>query len=146
MAGARTTTQRPDAQHKSKIESTPKTNESETPPVSIPSTGTGKRSARVEAASSAAKPTRGVVLCGVTANEIAPAQATARPAAQTGTMTARTRAGGGTRFFMARLPVKGVGEVCGQATERDQDKREDGDEGDESRAPVQQLQPPQSRC
>jgi len=102
MAGARQTTNRPAAQPKSTIEATPKTKDSETPPVSIPSTGTGKRSARVEAVSSAAKPTRVVVLCGVTAKEIAPAHATPRPAAQTGAMTARTRVGGRTRFFIAR--------------------------------------------
>jgi hypothetical protein len=59
----------------------------------------------------------------VTANEIAPAHATAKPAAQTGAMTARTRVGGRTRVFIARLPVKVVGELFGQATERDQDER-----------------------
>src|SRR6476619_318850 len=146
MAGARQTTNSPAAQPNSTIDATPKTKESDTPPVSIPSTGTGKRSARVEAASSAARPTRVVVLCGVTANESTAAHATPKPAAQTGAMTARTRVGGRTRLVMARLPVQVVGELFGQATERDQDEREDGDEGDESWAPVQHLQPPQDAC
>ena len=97
IKGARQTTNRPAAQPKRTIEATPKTNESETPPVSIPSTGTGKLSASVEAASSAASPTSVVVLCGVTANESAAAQATPKPATHTGTMTARTRVGGKTR-------------------------------------------------
>src|SRR5689334_11200769 len=126
MAGARQTTNRPAAQPKRTIEATPKTNESETPPVSIPSTGTGKLSARVEAASRAAIPTSVVVLCGVTANESAAAQATPKPAAQTGAMTARTRAGGRTRCVMTRLPVQVVGGLDSQATEREQDEREDG--------------------
>src|SRR3954470_19978871 len=146
MAGARQTTSRPAAQPKSTIEATPKTNESETPPVSIPSTGTGKRSARVEALSSAASPTIVVVLCGVTANEAAAANATLKPARQTGAMTARTRVGGKTRCVITRLPVEVVGELFGQATERDQDQRKDGDQGDNSRAPVQQRQPPQDAC
>src|SRR5436305_10255933 len=145
IAGARQTTNSPAAQPKSTIEATPKTNESETPPVSIPSTGTGKRSARVEAASSARRPTSVVVLCGVTAKDTAPAHATPRPAAQTGTMTARTRAGGRTRCVMARLPVEVVGELDAEAGERNQDERENGGQSDESWLPVEQRQPPQGR-
>src|ERR1700745_1397938 len=110
------TTISPAAQPKSTIEATPKTNESETPPVSIPSTGTGKRSARVEALSSAASPSRVAVWCGVTANEIAAAHATPTPAIQTGTMTARTRVGGRTRRVITRLPVGVGGGLFGQAT------------------------------
>jgi hypothetical protein len=44
---------------------------------------------------------------------------------------------------MTRLPVQVVGELDSEATECDQDEHKDGGQGDESRAPVQQLQPPQ---
>src|ERR1700745_1719803 len=102
------TTISPAAQPKSTIEATPKTNESDTPPVSTPSTGTGKRSARVEAASSAARPMSVVVLCGGTANEAAAAHATPRPATHTGTRTASNRGGGKARRVMQALPVQVV--------------------------------------
>src|SRR5215210_5032321 len=97
IAGATKTTIRPAAQPKRTIEATPNTNESETPPVSTPSTGTGKRSASVEALTSAAIPSSVAVLCCETANEAAAAQATPSPAAQTGTKTARSRGGGSSR-------------------------------------------------
>jgi hypothetical protein len=100
MHGATKTTSSPAAQPKRTIEATPKTNESETPR-STPSTGTGKRSASVEAVSSAAMPRSVVVLCGTTANDAAAAQATPRPATQTGRRTARTRGGGRARRFTA---------------------------------------------
>src|SRR4029453_5194991 len=45
IAGARKTTSKPAAQPNRTIDATPKTNESDTPPVSTPSTGTGKRAA-----------------------------------------------------------------------------------------------------
>src|SRR5262245_65568341 len=108
IAGARNTTSKPAAQPKRTIDATPKTNESDTPPVSTPSTGTGKRSARVEAASSAARPTSVVVLCGVTANEAAAAQATPRPATHTGRRTASNRGGGKARRGVQALPEQVV--------------------------------------
>ena len=97
IAGARKTTISPAAQPKRTIDATPKTNESETPPVSTPSTGTGNRSASVEALSNAASPSSVAALCGVIANETAAAHATPSPAAHTGTRTARSRGGGKAR-------------------------------------------------
>src|SRR5512133_1077260 len=123
IAGARKTTRRPAAQPKRTIEATPKTNESETPPVSTPSTGTGKRSARVEASRSAARPSSVAVLCGVTAKDTTAAQVTPRPAAQTGTSTARSRDGGKTRRVMSRLPVQVVVDLDAEAAKREENER-----------------------
>src|SRR5919197_4591219 len=142
IAGATKTTRRPAAQPKRTIEATPNTKESETPPVSTSSTGTGKRSARVEALRSAASPSSVVALCGVTANDPAAAHATPSPATQTGTRTARSRGGGRTRRVTTRLPVEVVSLVDPQAAECNQDEREGGGKGDETRTPVQQRQPP----
>src|SRR4029450_12210885 len=135
IAGARKTTRRPAAQPKRTIEATPKTNESETPPVSTPSTGTGKRSARVEARRSAARPSSVVVLCGVTAKDTTAAQVTPRPAAQTGRRTARSRGGGKTRRVMSRLPVRFVvlAALDAEPAERDEHERQNDGDGDESR-------------
>src|SRR5215218_685335 len=141
-AGARKTTSRPAAQPKRTIEATPKTNESETPPVSTPSTGTGKRSASVEARSSAARPSSVVVLCGVTAKDTTAAEVTPRPAAHTGTSTARSRGGGKTRRVMSRLPVQVVVDLDAEAAERDENERENGGDDNESRLPVQHVKPP----
>src|SRR5262245_10820529 len=147
MAGARKTTSRPAAQPKRTIEATPKTNDSETPPVSTPSTGTGNRSASVEARSSAARPSSVVVLCGVTAKDTTAAQVTPRPAAQTGRRTARSRGGGKTRRVMSRLPVQVVGlyDLDAEAAERDEHERQNDSDCDESRLPVQHLKPPPGR-
>src|SRR5215217_2080514 len=139
-AGARKTTSRPAAQPKRTIEATPNTNESETPPVSTPSTGTGKRSASVEARSSAARPSSVVVLCGVPAKDTTAAAVTPRPAAQTGTSTASSRGGGKTRRVMSRLPVQVVVDLDAEAAERDEHERENGGGGNESRLPVQQCE------
>ena len=76
--------------------------ESETPPVSTPSTGTGKRSASVEALRSAASPSSVARLVRRDANETAAAHATPRPATHTGTRTARSRGGGKARRVTLR--------------------------------------------
>src|ERR671928_392614 len=143
IPGASTTTSSPAAQPKSTIAATPNTNESETPPVSIPSTGTGNRSASAEAETRAARPRTVAVSCCVVANDAAAARETPRPAAQTGTMTARSRVGGKTRCVTARLPVE-VGQVLdSQLAEHHRDQCEDGGQGDEAWSPVQHVNPPQ---
>src|SRR5215217_4867528 len=119
-AGARKTTSRPAAQPKRTIEATPKTNESETPPVSTPSTGTGNRSAKVEALTSAAMPSSVAAWCGVVAKATAAAHVTPSPPMQTGARTTSSRGGGKTRRVMSRLPVQVVGELVAEAGERDE--------------------------
>src|SRR5689334_6984754 len=141
-AGASATTSTPAAQPKRTIEATPKTNESDTPPASIPSTGTGKRSASVDAPSSAARPISVVVLCGVTAKDARAARVTARPAAQTGTITARSRVGGETREGMAPLPVEVVTDLDAETGQHDRDEHDDGDQSDEPWLPVEHVVPP----
>ena len=58
IAGAAKATRTPASQPNKTSALAPKTNESETPPLSTPSTGTGKRLASVEAASSAVTPSK----------------------------------------------------------------------------------------
>src|SRR5215831_12735126 len=141
-AGATTTTSRPAAQPNKTIEATPKTNDSETPGGPTPSTGTGKRSASVDAIMSAATPRMVVVLCGVIAKETIAAHVTARPARQTGMTTASRRGGGKARCLTAPLPVQvqPVLEAC--AEQCDQKQRDNGGKGNEARTPLQHLQPP----
>ena len=114
------------------------------PPASTPSTGTGKRSAKIEAARRAASPIRVVVLCCERANETAPASVTAMPAAQTGARTARSL-GGGSLCSTAPLPVQVKHEVLAvTADDGDHKKREDCDERKEALAPLQHREPPQN--
>src|SRR5690242_4187050 len=141
-AGASTTTSRPAAQPKRTIEATPKTNDSETPGGPTPSTGTGKRSARVEAVTRAANPRMVVVLCGVIANDAIAAHVTPRPGRQTGNTTANRRGGGRAGRLTAPLPVQvqPVLEAC--AEKRDEQERDHGGKGNEARTPLQHFQPP----
>src|SRR5215813_8741656 len=143
-AGARATTITPAAQPKRTIEATPKTKDSETPPTSMPSTGTGKRSARVDAASRAAMPMTVVVLCGVTAKDAIAPTVTPRPATQTGTMTASSRVGGRTRCDMVPvpLPVEVVGELDAETGKRDQNERQNCGQGHEPWLPVEHVNLP----
>ena len=70
-----------------------KTKPSETPPVSIPSSGTGYRSASVEAPSRPAIPASVSASNGEAASETAVAVATRRPNSPTGRTTAASRGG-----------------------------------------------------
>src|SRR5919197_4855063 len=143
-AGARTTTSRPAAHPKRTIEATPKTNESETPGGPTPSTGTGKRSASIDAVTSAASPSSVVVLWGVTANDTIAAHVTTSPATQTGATTASKRGGGRARCLTAPLPVQVVpAQVVVRACEREQEQNEDHGERNEAWTPLQHRQPPQ---
>src|SRR3954470_11605207 len=139
IVGGRTTTSTPAAQPKRTIDATPKTKESETPG-SIPSTGTGKRSAKVDAARSATRPISVVVLCCESANETAPASVTARPARQTGATTARSR-GGGSWWSTSPLPVQ-IQYVAPTADDGDREERKDSDEHEQAGSPLQHRQPP----
>ena len=93
IAGAAKATSTPASQPKRTSALAPKTNESETPPLSTPSTGTGKRLASVEAASSAVTPSRVVASCGSSTNATAAARTVAKPSVQTGTTTVSRRFG-----------------------------------------------------
>ena len=142
-AGASTTTSKPAAQPNRTIEATPKTNESDTPGGPTPSTGTGKRSARVEAVTNAASPRMVLVMCGVIANETIAAQVTPRPARQTGKTTASRRGGGKACCLTAPLPVQVQPVLEASAENRDEKQYDHGGKGNEARTPLQHLQPPQ---
>ena len=75
------------------IAPTANTNPSETPPVSSPSSGTGKRAESIDAAKKAPIPAKAAPLWACVASEIPAATATPKPSTQTGTTTARSRGG-----------------------------------------------------
>src|SRR4051794_11451991 len=81
---------------------TANTNPSETPFASFPSTGTGKRSASVEARRNAAIPAPSAVEPGCVTNQKGAARYAAPPTTETGTTTARSLAGGSARPLIAR--------------------------------------------
>src|SRR6266542_5544678 len=143
-AGARTTTSRPAAHPKRTIEATPKTKESETPGGPTPSTGTGKRSASIEALTSAVRPSSVVALCGEIANENTAAHVTPKPAAQTGPTTASRRGAGKAGSLTVSLPVEVQQFLVAVGTcERDHEQHEDQSKNNEARTPLQHRRPPQ---
>src|SRR3954453_12031763 len=81
---------------------TAKTNPSETPLASAPSTGTGKRSASVEATRKATTPTTVVVEPGSRAKTYVAAQNAATPTRETGATTASNLAGGSALPLISR--------------------------------------------
>ena len=104
----------PACQPKSTIAATAKTKPSVTPPASTPSTGTGKRSARIMPAKSPAIAARSPARCGAAAKETDAATTVATPATQTGTTIARTRKGTVVGALTAPpMPVWAIGQ--GQA-------------------------------
>src|SRR4051812_36981587 len=103
---------------------TAKTKPSETPFASAPSTGTGKRSARVEASRNATTPSIVVVEPGLLKKENVAARYAATPTSETGATTASSLAGGSARpliFELLALPgevEEGPGEVADERRER----------------------------
>src|SRR5437588_5502715 len=105
-AGATTTATRPAAQPKSITAATPNTNESETPAASRPSSGTGKRSARIIAAAKRHRPTAVSAPRCEPASEASAAAKAATPAAQTTATTAASRRGCRLVVTEPSLPVQ----------------------------------------
>src|SRR3954447_3835934 len=99
-AGAAKTTSAPAAQPNSTMAETPNANASETRPESVPSSGTGKRSATIDAARSARTPAMVAGERETGANVTGAAPARARPAAPTRPTRAMTRRGGGGRAII----------------------------------------------
>jgi hypothetical protein len=93
IAGAANATRTPASQPNRTSALAPNTKDSETPPLSTPSTGTGKRLASVEAASKAVTPSMVVTSCGSSTNATAAAKTVTSPSAQTGTTTVSRRFG-----------------------------------------------------
>jgi hypothetical protein len=104
--GAVTQTTVAGAQPKSTSAATVKTNPSETPFASAPSTGTGKRSARVDATRNATTPTTVVVDPGSRAKKNVAAQNAATPTRETGATTASNLAGGSALPLITGYQVK----------------------------------------
>src|SRR5437764_5917673 len=112
---------------------TAKTNPSETPFASFPSTGTGNRSASVDARRNAATPAIRAVDPGCATNHTVAARYAATPTRETGATTARSLAGGSARpFIEGRRPLPGEVEAFDvspavQRSERDeQGQHEEG--------------------
>src|SRR3954463_16799904 len=117
------------AQPKSTRAATANTKPSETPFASAPSTGTGNRSASVEATRKAKTPTTVVSDPGSLTKENVAARYAATPTRETGPTTARSLAGGSARRIIPRglLPgeVENPGEVGEQAGDRDESRDDD---------------------
>src|SRR5471032_1644696 len=85
------------AQPKRTSAATANTKPSDTPLASVPSTGTGRRSANVDAARNATTPATVAGRPGCNTNSIVAARYAAIPAIETGATTASSLAGGSTR-------------------------------------------------
>src|SRR3954447_25859869 len=110
---------------------TAKTNPSETPFASAPSTGTGKRSARVEATRKANTPRIVVADPGLLKKETVAARYAATPTRETGATTASSLAGGSARPLIVSgrlLPGEvddrpgEIGEAAGERNEQRNDQ------------------------
>src|SRR5437870_9567792 len=121
--GAAKATRMPASHPKRTIALAPKTNESETPPLLGPASGTGKWLARVDAARSAATPTSLDVLCGSVANEKTAASTQPSPSRHTGpTMGARRCVIAQLPRYLSRLPLPvEASDVAVACDERDDD-------------------------
>src|SRR5437763_14206470 len=107
---------------------TAKTNPSESPFASAPSTGTGNRSARIEATRNAATPAIVPVEPGSRKNENVAARYAATPTSETGATTASSRDGGSALLIQMPLPGE-VREFPGEVAEHDRERDEQGDQG-----------------
>src|SRR3954471_21931799 len=122
-----------------------KTKPSETPFASAPSTGTGKRSARVEASRNAPTPAIVVAEPGSPANSTVATAYAVRPTRETGATTASSLAGGCARPLIPAATLPGevesppgeIGEIRGQRQQRHhcQDRRH-------LRVPLEHLRSP----
>src|SRR6478752_5451310 len=88
------------AQPKSTSAATAKTKPSETPFASAPSTGTGNRSASVDATTNATTPATVVAEPGLCKKENVAARCAATPSRETGATTASSLAGGSARTLI----------------------------------------------
>src|SRR5262245_39657615 len=130
----------PAAQPYSTIAATAKTNVSETtPPLPSALIGTGKRSANVAAAVSAAREISVRPLCAVVPNSYAAAIRIPSPARQTGAIRRESRRGV-TAWVLTvwLLPGELVGErLPGELPQQDCDQHQDGHESDQLWLPLQ---------
>src|SRR5262249_13657721 len=130
----------PAAQPYKTIAATAKTNVSETtPPLPSALIGTGKRSANVAAAVSAASETSVRPLCAVVANSYAAATRIPSPAAQTGAIRKESRRG---RTAWGPTVLLLPGELVGERFPRELpeqccDQHQDGHESDQLWLPLQ---------
>src|SRR6187549_2065007 len=119
------------AQPKSTSAATAKTKPSETPFASASSTGTGKRSASVEATRKALTPARVVHDPGLVKNVYVAARYAATPTTETGATTASSLAGGSARPLIERGgPLPGEVQPDAEAVRRsDGHERNDDEQG-----------------
>src|SRR5260221_775471 len=141
--GAVTQTTVAGAQPKSTSAATVKANPSETRFASAPSTGTGKRSARVDATRNASTPTTVVVEPGSRTKKNVAAQNAATPTRETGATTASNLAGGSALPLISLLPGE-VREIPGEVAEqrRNHDKQGHKHEGCVLRGPLKHSRRP----
>src|SRR3954462_8231709 len=145
IVGAVTETKVAGAQPNRSRAATAKTKPSETPFASAPSTGTGNRSASVEASRNAPTPTTVVVEPGSPAKENVAATYAATPTRETGATTARSLAGGSTRPLINERVLPGEvgsrpGEV-GKLAREDHKGRQNHDRR-HLRVPLNHQNPP----
>src|SRR5215210_758051 len=147
IAGAANATSTP-ASHPNRTSAlAPKTKDNDTPPLSTPSTGTGKRFASVEAARRAATPSKVVRSCGSITNATAAAKTVARPSVQTGATTVSRRFGMALLSpFGLPLPVAAaLGEqIRPTAGERDHKQGDQRQQREQTRIPFQHCEPPEA--
>src|SRR6478735_5238828 len=131
------------AQPKSTRAATAKTKPSETPFASASSTGTGKRSASVEATRNAVTPASVVHDPGSRKNVIVAARYAATPTTETGATTASSLAGGSARPLIQRGgPLPGeVQPDAGAVRRRDRQQRDEDEQSRDLRVPLKHGNP-----